>query len=319
MELEPSDAVLGDQPAGALDRVGTRRVDARERDQHVGVRCGGLGDLLVRDRRDPAARLPVDGEDDGRHAPLAVVRRDVVDRRQRLVAAEVPRRRRAQLGRHRVVPGARALGVHVHVDRGDRGEVDHGATVPSSSCRDAPAARRSQSGSGATDQRDAHRQPAPAPDARRERDDREAGPVPVVRQREVIEVAEGFLIAAAAERRDDRERGLDDCVDPVLREPIAPGGRVFRATVLASDVLLGGHRPLLGVLESGAIREAVSIAPVVETAVVHEHLREHEIEELGEHVEPGLRRRRLDPFGRQGGERALEPVGDVRVEIGDPR
>ena len=116
----------------AFHGVGSGGVDARERDEHVGVRGGSLGDLLVRNRRDAALRLPVDGEDDGGHVPLAVVRGDVVDRRQRLVASEVPRRRSAKLGRHRVVPVPGQLGVDVHVDRGDGGEVDHGVTVPSS-------------------------------------------------------------------------------------------------------------------------------------------------------------------------------------------
>ena len=86
MELEPLDAVLGDQPPGPLDGVGSGRVDARERDEHVCVGRGRLGDLLVRDRRDAALRLPVDGEHHGGHAPLPVVRRDVVDGRERLVA-----------------------------------------------------------------------------------------------------------------------------------------------------------------------------------------------------------------------------------------
>ena len=88
---------------------------------------------------------------------------------------------------------------------------------------------------------------------------------------------------------------------------------------LAGDVLLGGHRPLLGVLEPGAVRGAVLVAPVVEAAVADEHLGEDEVEELGEHVEPGRRGRRLDPLARKRRERALEAVGDVRVEVGDPR
>ena len=66
-----------------------RRVDARERDQHVGVRGGRLRDLLVGDRRRARDRLAVDAEDDRDHVPLAVVGGHVIDGRQP-VAAEVP-------------------------------------------------------------------------------------------------------------------------------------------------------------------------------------------------------------------------------------
>ena len=97
----------------------------------------------------PLLRLPVDGEDDGGHVPFAVVDGDVVDRRQRLVASEVPRRRRAELGRHRIVPLARELGVDVHVDRGHGGDVDHGVIVPSSAWSAVPHASTSQSAPGA--------------------------------------------------------------------------------------------------------------------------------------------------------------------------
>jgi hypothetical protein len=51
--LKPVHAVLRDQSASALDSVGRAGSDAREGDQDVRVRGGGLGDLLVRDRRDP--------------------------------------------------------------------------------------------------------------------------------------------------------------------------------------------------------------------------------------------------------------------------
>ena len=158
VELEALDAVLRDQAAGALDGVGPSRVDARERDQDVRVRGRGLGDLLVRDRRDPAARLPVDREDDRGHAALAVVLGDVVDGRQRLVAAEVAPRRRAELRRHRVVPVARELGVHVDVDRGERGDVDHGGS-PSRARPGAPRPSRADP-SRRRERRSARRSPA---------------------------------------------------------------------------------------------------------------------------------------------------------------
>src|SRR5262249_19105969 len=82
------------------------------------------------------------------HVALAVVVRDLVDRGQQRVAAEVLRSGGAQVRRHWVVPVARALRVHVHVDGGDRGEVPHGDTVSSPSCSDAPAASRSPSEPG---------------------------------------------------------------------------------------------------------------------------------------------------------------------------
>ena len=149
VELEALDAVVGDQRSGARDRVRPGRVDARERDHDVRVRGRGLGDLLVRDRGNAAPGLPVDGEDDGCDAARAVVRRDVVDRRQRLVASEVPPRRLAQVGGHRIVAVPRELRVDVHVDRGDGRQVDHGDTVPSFSWSAAPHASRSQSAPGA--------------------------------------------------------------------------------------------------------------------------------------------------------------------------
>ena len=105
----------------------------------------------------------------------------------------------------------------------------------------------------------------------------------------------------------------------MLREPVEPRGGVLGTTVLAGDVLLRGHRPLLGVLEPGAIREAVLVTAVLEAAVVREHLRQHEVEELVEHVQAGRRSRRLDALAGKRLERALEPVGDVRVELRDPR
>ena len=110
MELESLDSVVGDQAPGTLDSVRPPRVDTCERDEHIGVRGGCLGDLLVRDRRYAAACLPVDREDDCGHTPLAVVRGDVVDRGKGLVAAEVAPCGLAQLGRQRVVAGPGQLG-----------------------------------------------------------------------------------------------------------------------------------------------------------------------------------------------------------------
>jgi hypothetical protein len=95
MELEAPDAVVVDQAARSLDRVAPARVDARERDQHVGVRRGAVGDLLVRDRRDAAPGFPVDREHDCGYPPLTIVGGDIVHGRQLSGAPEVSRRRRA--------------------------------------------------------------------------------------------------------------------------------------------------------------------------------------------------------------------------------
>jgi len=129
--------------------VGARRVDTDERNDHVRVLGRGVEDLFVRDRRNPAARLPVDGEENGREATLAVVRGDVVDRRQGLIALEVAPRRSTQLRRHRIVAVSGQLRVDVDVDRSDGYGVDHGETVPSRSWSAAPQASRSHSVPGA--------------------------------------------------------------------------------------------------------------------------------------------------------------------------
>ena len=83
-----------------------------------GVRRRDLGDLLVRHRRAPGHRLRVDREDDRRELALAVVGRDVLRGRQR-VLAEVPRRRCAPLRPQPVLARAADLRVDVDVDRLD--------------------------------------------------------------------------------------------------------------------------------------------------------------------------------------------------------
>ena len=123
VELEPADAVVADQPTGAVDGVWPVRVDRRERDQHVGMGCRRGGDLLVRRRRQARDGLGVDGEDDRGHVALAVVGGDVVDGRLRRVA-EVPLRRLSPLGLQAVLTSPPRLGVRVHVNRDDLVEVD---------------------------------------------------------------------------------------------------------------------------------------------------------------------------------------------------
>ena len=90
VELESTDAVVDDQTTRLVDPAPALvRVDAGERDQHVGVRPRYLGDLLVRYPRLPCDRLRVDGEDHGHHAALAIVVRQLERCRPRGLAAEV--------------------------------------------------------------------------------------------------------------------------------------------------------------------------------------------------------------------------------------
>ncbi len=120
MELEAPHAVVGDQPLCLVDAPAALvRVDARERDQHVGVRLRDRGDLLVRDPGLARRRLGVDGEDDGHHVPLAVERGQLLRGRARRLAPEVLDRGVAQVVGERVVAGAGHLGVRVDVDRDD--------------------------------------------------------------------------------------------------------------------------------------------------------------------------------------------------------
>ena len=189
------------------------------------------------------------------------------------------------------MPVARTLGVHVDVDRGDGGEVDHGARP----YRARPAARRRREqvpvGAGRADQRDAHRQPASAADAGRQRDDREARPVPVVRQRDLVEVAEGA-------RRSPRPRSratigrVGSTIASIRcsanqstqrrRPPRAGSGRA----TYSSAVIARRSRMLEKVPRSSG----GSVPPVVEAAVPDEHLGENEVEAAsGPQVELGRR------------------------------
>ena len=123
VELEAAHAVVADEAAHLVHRVRPVRVDGRERDQHVRVRSGDLGDLLVPHRGATRDGLGVDGEDDRGHVARAVVRRDVLDGR-RAASAEILLRRRPPLGTEAVLARPADLGVRVEVDRADRGEVD---------------------------------------------------------------------------------------------------------------------------------------------------------------------------------------------------
>ena len=136
VELEALDRIVPDQPPRLVDRpCALVRIDRRERDQDVGVRGRGLGDLLVRHRAPSRDGLRIDGEDDRCQLALAVVGGDVVDGRQRVVA-EVRRRRLPPLRPEPVLARTTDLRVNVDVDRLDGGEVDrHAVPCLTRSCR----------------------------------------------------------------------------------------------------------------------------------------------------------------------------------------
>jgi hypothetical protein len=119
VQLEALHAVVADQPLRLLHRPDALvRIDRGERDEHVRIRRRDLGDLLVRHRRTPGHRLRVDREDDRRELALAVVGRDVLRGRQR-VLAEVRGSCRAPVRPHAVLARAADLRVDVDVDRLD--------------------------------------------------------------------------------------------------------------------------------------------------------------------------------------------------------
>ena len=130
VELEPLDVVVANEPLRLLYRPGALvRIDRGERDEHVRIRRRDLGDLLVRNCRAPGHRLRVDGEDDRGELALAVVGRDVLRGRQR-VLAEVPGSGRAPLRPHAVLTRAADLRVDVDVDRLDGRDVDRHDVMP---------------------------------------------------------------------------------------------------------------------------------------------------------------------------------------------
>ena len=116
VQFEAADLARGDQPFGlANPRRAARRIDADERDDDIVVTFGKREHVVVADVG-PRLILSVDGEHDARHAPLAIVRRHVVERLRWLDVAEVFRR----LHQHRIFVGrAGRPRVDVNVDRID--------------------------------------------------------------------------------------------------------------------------------------------------------------------------------------------------------
>ena len=142
--LNPRTPWSVDQPAGPGDGALARvRVDRAERDEHVRVLGGLVGDLLAGQRRVPGARGRVDGEHHGRDAPGAVV---LGDRRQGrgavLVGAEVLGGGVEQLLVEGEAAVAVLLDVHVHVDGVQGGEI-HGVLL---AVRSGPWRRAGRSG-----------------------------------------------------------------------------------------------------------------------------------------------------------------------------
>ena len=127
VELEAPHPVLLDEAVRGIHRCrALQGVDRPERNEHVVVACGALGDVGARDRGVSEAGGRIDGEDDGGHSALAVVRRDAVELGTRAVGAEVFRGGFDQRGWERRLPVRVDLDVHVHIDRGQRVEVDRG-------------------------------------------------------------------------------------------------------------------------------------------------------------------------------------------------
>ena len=126
VELEPLDPVALDQgPRGARPGLPLPGIDARERDQHVGMRGSDLGDLLVRHGYLSRPGLAVDAEDDGCHLPLPVVRGDVLDGHRRVdVGLEHLRRLESLRLREGIfLPRHGDLRVGVNIDRDEVGDV----------------------------------------------------------------------------------------------------------------------------------------------------------------------------------------------------
>ncbi len=121
MQLEPACAGC-DQPLRLVERGGSAsRIDARERDQHVGMRGRGSEHVAVGDDR-PSGEVLVDGEDHACHAALAIVRGDVVQRQWNAGLAEVAPGGAGDLG----FAGVRSVSVNVDVERRQGVDVEGG-------------------------------------------------------------------------------------------------------------------------------------------------------------------------------------------------
>ena len=125
MQLEPARPGAYQARRFVQRRRAARRVDARERDEHVGVRGGRGEHVVVRYGRAPREPL-VDGEHGARHVALAVVRRDAAELERDAGVAEVAARG-AGRGVRFALGGVR---VDVNVDRRQRVDVESATHRP---------------------------------------------------------------------------------------------------------------------------------------------------------------------------------------------
>ncbi len=119
MKLEPADAEIADQAARLAGAgLALRRVDAGERDQHIAIGGGLLGDLLIGVAAVAGLALGIDREDHRADLALAVIARGVLDGRAIVGLVEINRHLRLQLVVAVVgMRAARLLGVGVDIDR----------------------------------------------------------------------------------------------------------------------------------------------------------------------------------------------------------
>jgi hypothetical protein len=105
-------------------------------------------------------------------------------------------------------------------------------------------------------------------------------------------VGERVVVAGAAERRDARNRRLDQRVDAVRGKPGRPRGGVGGPPLLQRCELRRRELAFFGRLDPLTERGPVELPPVVESAVIRAELREQELEVRLAEVELQLGRRR---------------------------
>lgn len=125
VELEAAHTVVVDQTACAIHSRGAEAwIDRSERDEDVVVVRCALGDFLAEDACVSQLRRRADREHDRCHSALPIILRNRVEVRARAVNREVLRCGTREVIRQRGASVSVDLDVHMHVDRGDRLEVD---------------------------------------------------------------------------------------------------------------------------------------------------------------------------------------------------
>ena len=131
-----------------------------------------------------------------------------------------------------------------------------------------------------------------------------------------------MLVPVPAQRSDDRDRRLDHGREAVLVQPVRPGrSRRLAPPRLGRDVRLPGNGTPLPLLDPLAQRRPVELAPAVEPAVIHEHLRRQDVEEVVTRVSALRGQWRLDEHGAEttAGVRARARSPSPRRRRGRPR